>query len=322
MSTDLERPDGHVPLQRFALNGPTMGTRYSVIFYAPASCDSASIQTQLQAAVDDVDAQMSPWIPKSDLLRLNQTPVSTWCDLPYEILTVLDCAMRISDASSGAFNACVAAPVDAWGFGARGREPEPGLIARVAGNVPGMHSALEYDLDQGRARRLCDTRFDLCGIAKGFGVDELADVLLDADVENFLISVDGEIRTSGRKPDDTPWIVAIERPEIGTRDVARLLECADLAIATSGTYRHRVRYAGMDHAHTIDPKTGAPLENRLTSVSVLSDECMTADAWATALMVMGENEGPDFARRHGLSALFFTGEGPRAVATGTGMLAS
>ena len=292
-------------LQRYALNGATMGTRYSAIFFGSPGADTVGINLALQTAVDLVDAQMSTWKPKSDLSRFNDAAVGAWIDIPRQLADVIATALDVGRASSGAFDIGVGDLVDAWGFGPAGKLPDAARVGAFAGAPrPVTADLLDLDRDAGRLRKRGAVRLDLSGIAKGFGVDELARVLDAAGIADYLVSIDGEMRARGHKPDGKSWVVAIERPVRGTRDVAGVIELSDIAIATSGDYRHWVELDGRVASHTMDPRTGKPLSNALASVTVLADDCMRADAWATVLMVLGEIEGPRLAKTLSMDALF------------------
>ena len=160
-----------------------------------------------------------------------------------------------------------------------------------------------------RARKHAPLSLDLSGIAKGYGVDEMARVMETFAVPSWLVGIDGEMRAKGLKPGGSPWAVALERPERGTRDAMGVIELTDMAVATSGNYRHWVDMGGKTLSHTMNPKTGAPLENNLASVSVLAATCMEADAWATVLMVLGEKAGQQTAKKLGIDAIFVLQDG-------------
>jgi thiamine biosynthesis lipoprotein len=251
---------------------------------------------------------MSTWKPDSDLSRLNAAPVGQWVKVPPELAIVLAEALRIGRASGGRFDIAVGDAVNAWGFGPAkpSERPQPGVAPASARRAAA--ESLEFDEAGEYVRKLAPVDLDLCGIAKGFGVDELARSLERFGITSYLVGIDGELRARGRKPDGMPWTLAIERPDYETRDVMGVLELSDAAVATSGDYRHWVEIAGARLSHTMDPRTGAPLRNRIASVTVLAGNCMEADAWATALMVMGEEAGPEFARARGLDALFIIRE--------------
>jgi thiamine biosynthesis lipoprotein len=160
-----------------------------------------------------------------------------------------------------------------------------------------------------RARRLAPLTLDLAGIAKGHGVDRMAEIARAHGVGSFLVGIDGELRAAGRKPDGGPWIVGQERPDREARALAGVIELTDAAVATSGDYRHVHEIDGRSISHTMDPRTGAPLSGDLAQVTVVADRCMVADAWATALMVAGARRGLDLARRRGLAAILVGHDG-------------
>ena len=293
------------PCQRTTLHGPAMGTRWSVSADVGASVDLAALRQDLAAAVQQVDAQMSPWKQQSDLLRLNCTPIDAWVELPPAMLEVLACALHIHQQSAGAFDPCGGALVDAWGFGAARDAPDAGAIHAARQAAPGpLHQGLELDLAAGRARRRAPVQLDLCGIAKGYAVDCMAAVLRQHGVRHALAALDGELRAVGGQAGGAPWAVALEAPDAGQRAVRGVIELQDLAVATSGDYRHCLHVGGVRLAHSMDARRAAPVHNAVASVTVLARSCMEADAWATALLVAGPGEGWGLAQRHGLEALF------------------
>ena len=320
MSKMSTSPIQSYPPRGHAISGETMGTRYSARFFAEGAHE-AMISAGLFAAVDAVDRQMSTWKQDSDLSRLNTAPVGQWIKLPPEMAIVLAEALRVERASGGAFDAAVGDAVNAWGFGPAEPHERPQRGVAPPSVRPAARDSLEFD-EAGRCvRKRAPISIDLCGIAKGFGVDELAHCLERFGITSYLVGIDGELRARGRKPDGTQWTVAIERPDYETRDVMGVLELSDTAIATSGDYRHWIEVSGTRLSHTMDPRTGEPLRNRVASVTVLAGTCMEADAWATALMVMGDEAGPEFARARGLDALFVVRAGDDLVQRAVGCFA-
>jgi thiamine biosynthesis lipoprotein len=304
--TFTDGPPRHAPaLVRHTLKGETMGTRYSVVFYGPKDFPTELLARSSFDAVDRVDRQMSTWKADSDLNRLNVAPVGEWVTLPAELMTVLAEALRVGRLSNGAFDIGVGALVNAWGFGPDCRHPDPVRLAAAAG-APRANTvdSLLLDRQGGRARKMAPLSLDLSGIAKGFGVDEMARVLERFQVDAWLIGIDGETRAKGTKPDGSSWAVAHERPDRHVRDAMGVIELADMAVATSGNYR---RWRETDHgtiSHTIHPGRDVPLVNGIASVSVIAPTCMSADAWATALLVSGIEMGLALARSAALDAIF------------------
>ena len=306
-------------LSRHVLNGPTMGTRWSALFDAPPEADDVAISAALQAAVDRVDLQMSPYKPASELSVLNRSPLEHWVDLPDEMFAVIEEALEINALTGGAFDPFVGSPVLAWGFGANGTTPDKARIDEIGRNWAEMPREIGFDRNGRRLCRRSEVALDLCGIAKGYGVDRLSEVLSGFGIDRHLVAIDGEVRAEGVQADGSGWSIAIERPDESARDAVMALEITDMAVATSGTYRHvQVTEAGKV-SHTIDPRTGAPVTNSLLSATVLSDTTMLADALATGLMVMGPDEALAFAERSGLAALLIEKEekgGLRLIPTG------
>jgi thiamine biosynthesis lipoprotein len=289
-----------------AFGGATMGTTWSVKAVLPSTTDLAALEAMIQRALDAVVAEMSPWEPLSDLSRYNRSPAGSWIQLPTATATVLRRAIAVAEASAGAFDPTLGALTDLWGFGPRpfsGGPPPATDIAPLREAGGWKRLSLDGDaLFQPGALRL-----DLNGIAKGFGVDQAAAALDRAGVKSYLVEVGGELRGAGAKPDGQPWWVELERPPphgLAANDTEQtMVALHDLAVATSGDYRRFFDHDGRRYAHTLDPATGAPTTHPTVSVTVLASDCMSADAWATALTVMGPDAALAFAAEHALAAL-------------------
>jgi len=299
LSTPPARPLGGVV---HAVSGETMGTRWSARFVAQAGADLPGLTAQVQRALDGVVAQMSAWEPLSDLSRYNRSAAGSWTRLPPQMALVLRRALEIAEATEGAFDPTLGALTDLWGFGPRpfsGQPPEDAAI-RAARDSSGWSRLV---LDGDALFQPGGLRLDLNGIAKGFGVDQAAAALERAGVRSYLIEVGGELRGTGAKPDGQPWWVELERPPAANDALRTLVALHDLSVATSGDYRRFFDHDGRCYAHTLHPATGAPSPHAVASVTVLARTCMDADAWATALTVMGPCEALAFATRQDLPAL-------------------
>lgn len=286
-----------VPVRQ-ALDGATMGTRWTAVFFAGPQLAVAPIQAGLQQAVDLVDAQMSTWKPDSDLMRCNRAPVGIWVEIPEQLGAVLALGLQIGRDSGGAFDVGVGRTVAAWGFGAAAAD---GAVNEAAARPTGQDST---ELNGNRLRRLADVQLDLSGIAKGHGVDRLGKALEEHGILDYLVGIDGELRARGVKPDGTGWVVGLERPDRTQRALAHSIVASDMAIATSGDYRQWRDRGGTIVSHTMDPRSGRPVQNGVAAVTVTAEYCAVADAWATALMVLGPKAGPAMAQTLGLDALF------------------
>ncbi|MBL1420905.1 MAG: FAD:protein FMN transferase [Alphaproteobacteria bacterium] len=316
-----------IKYQKFVVNGQTMGTYFSATFFAELTFDAAPLANQLQAAVQKVDQQMSNWKADSDLTKFNQAPCDIWQSVPTDMLYVIAQAQKITRLSHGAFDITVGDLVNAWGFGPPQPEPNAQQINQLTANQrPDSLTHLQLDKQNNRLLKSAPLTLDLCGIAKGYGVDKLAETLEAAGIKNYLVAIDGEMRATGEKPqyEDEPqsqWNVAIEQPLADMRDIARVIELKNAAIATSGDYRHMREFGDQIVSHSIDKNTASPVINQVASVSVIANNCMLADAWATALMIMGEAKGPEFAKQNNMNALFIIRDEQGLTEIGIGSLA-
>ncbi|WP_440222165.1 FAD:protein FMN transferase [Dokdonella sp. MW10] len=294
------------------LEGETMGTTWSVKLAARDDADS-TLRAGIQAELDEVVAQMSTWEADADLTRFNRSPAGTWFAFPAEAKQVLDAAFALARDSGGAYDPTVGPLVSLWGFGPDGERHEAPSVEQIAAARARVGWQRVAFGDDGRVLQPGDTMIDLSSIAKGFGVDEVARHLDRAGVADYLVEVGGELRAKGRRPDGTDWHVAVQRPVENDRtdgvDAQHVLALRDLSLATSGDYRHFFEQRGRRYSHTIDPRTAEPVAHALASVTVVHADCMQADALATALTVLGPDEGWDYAQRHGLAVLFITRHG-------------
>ena len=206
-----------------------------------------------------------------------------------------------SITAAGAPDMAVGDAVLAWGFGPSDAVPDSIRAAMSVRRVP-AHEALE--VSDGKVTKRAAVTLDLNGIAKGFGVDRLAETVARLGVADVLVGIDGEMRAMGTRTDGQPWSVAVETPDPERRAPHSILSLSDCAVATSGDYRHSVEVRGRRLSHTIDPHRGAPLLESPASVTVVAPSCAAADAWATALMVLSPQEGSALARKAGVDALF------------------
>ena len=294
--------------QVHAFEGRSMGTTWSVRVVGAGSLSREGLQRLIQGTLDEVVAQMSSWEPDSDLGRFNRAAPGTWHPLPDSFHAVLACARDVARQSDGAFDPTAGALVDAWGFGpvARAGVPDAARLAALRTRLGWRR----LDLDPARRALLQPggLALDLSAIAKGFGVDLVARRLQASGFESHLVEVGGELRGSGIKPDGQPWWVRLEHPAGDAADET-LVALHGLAAATSGDYRRFFEHDGRRYSHTIAPHDGQPIGHGLASVTVLHAHCMLADAWSTALTVLGPEAGPALANRLGLAARFLVRDG-------------
>ncbi|WP_394778985.1 FAD:protein FMN transferase [Undibacterium sp.] len=295
-----------------SLAGATMGTTWSVKLVLPAGISEEQISVGIQQRLDQVVGQMSTWLDSSDLSRFNRAEAGSWHVLPEEFFKVLDYARYVAQQSNGAYDPTVGPLVNLWGFGPEdscGSTPAAVTIASAM-QRKGWHR-LQLDPVQRSALQPGGVYVDLSSIAKGFGVDHVADYLQQQGVQSYLVEVGGELRGYGSKPDGDPWWVSLEQPlpsvggsQAGQAFQPTIVALHELSIATSGDYRRFFDMDGKRYSHTIDPRTGYPVLHALASVAVLHTSCMIADALATALTVLGAEEGMAYARQHHIAAHF------------------
>lgn len=316
MSTGLVMPpavlalvgcSGTAPAPELAeFNGQIMGTSYSIRTGQPLT---EAAKLAVRAALQDVDTHMSTWRIDSELTRFNNSTDTDWQLLTSSTIAVVAQALQTSQTSEGAFDISVGPLVDLWGFGARASNDASSVSAKpdrqaILQTLTGVgHDTIEIDVSAHALRKLNPvSRLDLSGIAKGHAVDQVASALDGHGLDDYLVEVGGELRSSGTKPDGSTWRVAIERPQVGRRDVFRVIELDNQAIATSGDYRNFFDAGGQRYSHSIDPRTGQPVDHELASVSVVANSTMTADALSTSFMIMGPDEAMAFAERHDVAA--------------------
>ena len=293
-------------LELARLGGTTMGTTWSVCLCVARTRDLHALHAGIQARLDAVVAQMSTWEPQSDISRYNRAEAGRWIAVPDPMRTVLHAALSVAAASGGAFDPTVGPLVALWGFGAHAgprHPPAPRTLALTRERC-------------GWQRIACDARgvlqpggveLDFSAIAKGFAVDDVAAWLRAQGVTAALVEVGGELHGYGTKPGDEPWRVLVESaPEEDARlsTPPRVIALEGNAVATSGDRWHQ--YGGDEGplSHSLDPRSGRPVQRAAAAVTVVAATAMLADAWATALTVLGREDGLALATTRGLAVRY------------------
>lgn len=281
-------------------SGSTMGTYYQVT----ARC-ATDVGPLIEETLQAVNAEMSTYLPDSVLSRFNRAPVDEWFPVPAPLAEVVAASAELSRLSAGAFDVTVGPLVNLWGFGPEDGDGVPPDDAITAALDRIGHEALEVRLSPPALRKRAERYVDLSAIAKGHGVDRVAARLQDAGCQDLLVDVGGEVRGIGSSPAQRPWRIGVEVPDPASRGgIQRIVRLADAGLATSGDYRNFIEAGGRRYSHTIDPRTGYPVDHGLASVTVLHESVMWADGYATLLSVLGPDAGMEFAAVHGLAALF------------------
>ena len=288
------------------LGGETMGTRWSVRLVAARNADLHALHAGIEGQLALVVQQMSTWESGSAISLFNRAEAGSRHALPDAFRHVLQCALEIAAASEGAFDPTIGPLVGLWGFGAHARSGAPAAAELQHERTRVGWQRIYIDPDTGSLLQPGDVQLDLSAIAKGFAVDLVAAHLRDRGVNAALVEVGGELYGYGSKPDGTPWRVLVEAgPEEDDHSLEpRVLELDGLAVASSGDRWHHYARDGQRYTHTIDPRTGAPRTHAAAGVTVLAEDTMHADGWATALTVLGSDAGHALAQRLGLAARF------------------
>ncbi|WP_374987701.1 FAD:protein FMN transferase [Pseudomonas sp. N040] len=299
------------------LSGPTMGSTYSIKYVpAQASADRAGIQAGVLAILAEVDQQLSTYRADSLVSRFNALPSGSCMAMPEAVLSLVKAGEQLSHESEGAFDLTIEPLINLWGFGPQSRgEQVPSAEQIAAARTQMGHQYLQVD-----GRQLCKQRalqLDFNSIGAGYAVDRVAALLEQQGITSYLVDITGELRAHGRKPDGSFWQIGIEEPQPGQPVAARVLALDDLAVSTSGDYRNYFEQDGQRYSHSIDARSGAPISHRLASVSVVDPSAMRADGLSTVLLLLGPEQGFEFAQQRDIAALFISRTDKGFVSRGT-----
>lgn len=283
------------------LQGQTMGTTYNVKYIAADGKAVEGLQSQIDARLVDVNKMMSTYDPTSELSRFNQYRYTDNFPVSGDTLLVVNEALRLAKLSGGVLDVTVGPLVNLWGFGPTKR-PEK---APSEGDINDIRDYVGFEklvtTPSGLKKRHPMLYVDLSTIAKGFGVDEVAEILEQYNIENYLVEIGGEMRVKGLRGDGSEWLIAIEKPVTTERSIQKVVSIGTNAVATSGDYRNYYEEDGKRYSHLIDPTTGYPISHNLVSVTVVHPSSMTADGLATAFNVMGWEQAIEIAERENLA---------------------
>lgn len=312
-----DRPDRNA----VEIYGQTMGTRYSVLLPDIASQQViVALKAAIDSRLDEIVSLASTYDVQSELSRFNRAGAGDWVDVSPELVDIVLAARGLHEATGGAFDPSVGPLVNLWGFGPEedNRLPSEAERRRVQAGTGIAKLSVRRAPDPALKKSIPDFYLDLSAVAKGYAVDEIAELLNGQGVENYLVEIGGEVRGRGLSADGNPWRIAIERPGSAETATDMIISLDVGAVATSGSYRNVYTRNGKTYSHIIDPRTGAPVEHSLVSVTVLAKSAMEADGLATALMVMGADAGTRWAASSGVSACFIVAgkDGYSIAATG------
>jgi thiamine biosynthesis lipoprotein len=283
--------------QQYEWQGRTMGTTWQVKVTQTQINESAftEIGSHIDSLLKNVNAQMSTYDPESEISKFNNfgsTEPFTVSKPFYEVLTA---SLKIYQKSGGAFDITVAPLVNMWGFGPKESGetiPDDGEITDALKKI-GSDKIVLVGENQIR-KTIPDLQLDMSAIAKGYGVNAVAQLLESYNFLNYMVEIGGEVKVAGINASGDPWKIGIDHPEHASlpgEQLEGILSLKDVAVATSGDYRNYFIRDGQHFSHTIDPKTGKPVTHNLASVTILASSCMLADGLATAAMVLGPEKG-------------------------------
>ncbi len=289
------------------LTGFAMGTTWSLKYEGSTNPDDLkALRKSLDDRLEELENQMSTWREDSQISRFNSTRSTNWFPVSADMVRVVAAAELVSRKTDGAFDITTYPLVRLWGFGSAEVPDElPDTEAIAAARRAVGYRNLEHREDPpGLRKSLAELQIDVSAIAKGFAVDQLVEMMERGACTNYLVEIGGELRASGQREQGGPWRVGIEDPVVGKSRIEEVLPLKNAALASSGDYRNFLDINGRRFAHIVDPKSGRPLPQRDLAVSVLRDNCMSADAWATALTVLGPQAGLEIANSNGLPVMF------------------
>ena len=288
------------------INGKTMGTSYSVkLVYRGTKPDVSIIKLQLDELLRDFNQSLSTYIPDSEISKFNKSKVTEWFKVDSDFISTINIARDIHDKTN-VFDPTIGPIINLWGFGEDGiwnNPPKKEKLESLRNEVGFDKLILDKKISSIRKTNP-KIKINLSAIAKGYGVDVVYRYLENIGSQNFMVEIGGEIRTKGQKMNNKPWKVGIESPDIAGSSLQKIIKLNDMGMATSGNYRNYFEKDGVRYSHIIDPQTLSPVTHKLASVTVTAENCVLADGWATALLVLGPSEGLKVADKFGISAFF------------------
>ncbi|ESP93060.1 FAD:protein FMN transferase [Pseudoalteromonas luteoviolacea] len=284
------------------INGKTMGTTYNIkVFPGPIALEAERFKKEVDDTLIAVNQSMSTYIPDSEINRFNRLDANTVMPISSDFRIVVAESIRLGQ-STKTLDVTMGPLIDLWGFGPDKRPTKRPLQAEIEAMQANIGVNKLQLTSEGLAKALPHLELSFSATAKGYGIDKVAELIEKKGFSNYMIEIGGELRISGSKPEGVPWRIAIEKPDApaGQRQIHRVVEPGNNAIATSGDYRIFYEMDGEVFTHLIDPGTGKPVRHDLVSVTVLHPSAMTADGLATALTVMGTQRARAYAEKHNL----------------------
>ncbi len=289
----------------FRISGLTMGTTYNVVALEGSQpVTQAEVQTAIDGALAEVNAQMSNWDAGSEISRFNAGISTEAQTVSAPLARLMQAAEDVHLASDGRFDTTMGPLIELWGFGAPGAQAMPGDAALESARARSGHRNT-LSVGSGTLQKTRpDTQVYLAAIGKGYGADHIGNALQDIGISDFMVEIGGDLFASGRNPDGQPWQIGIETPDSGTGGLYDVVGVSGLGLASSGDYRNYFEQDGTRYSHVIDPATGRPITHKTASATILAQNAMLADAWATAMLILGRERGLEIAEAHDIAVLF------------------
>ncbi|WP_170423431.1 FAD:protein FMN transferase [Ruegeria arenilitoris] len=290
------------------LSGETMGTTFNITAIG-TDVDETALGAAVEETLADVNAKMSNWDPNSEVSTFSASTSTEPTEVSDEFALVIAAANDVHDKSGGTFDVTLGPLIELWGFGPRKPEdpvPSDAEIQAALDSV-GQSRLLTLDADKSTLSKSdAGVGINLSAIAKGYGIDAVAATLREAGIENYMVEIGGDLVTMGQNDKGEAWRIGIEKPEVGSQNLQLIVQLDNLGMATSGDYKNFFEQGGVRYSHIIDPTIGRPITHRTTSVTVLAENAMMADAWATAMLALGQEKGMELAEEHKLAVYFIS----------------
>lgn len=281
-----------------------MGSTYSIKYVRHADlADADKVRRQVEGILGEIDQQMSTYRHDSDIERFNAMPANSCRKMPAAVLELVRVGEQLSEQSEGSYDLTVGPLMNLWGFGPQGREekvPASDALSEVMQRVGHQHLRID-------GQRLCKdaaVKVDFNSIAAGYAVDAIAARLDALGIHDYLAEVTGELKAKGRKPDGSPWRIALEAPRDDQQVAERIITVDGYGVSTSGDYRNYFLQDGRRYSHTLDARSGAPVLHDLASVTVIHPSALMADGLSTLLLILGPARARDYAQKHEIAAFF------------------
>ena len=291
-----------------SLNGLTMGTSFSIKWKDNPENENINVREIVGKTLSSINHAMSIYIDKSEISQFNKLKMGEQLKPSADFLKLILLSKEIYDNSNGAFDITIGKEIEKWGFGKNKKKPDNKKM--LTKHTMQKHwNAFVYDKEKNSIYKKSDFLLDMNGIAKGFAVDKIAQQLEEKQIHHYMIEIGGEVKVKGEKSPNKPWIIGIESPNEDKNKLSGKISSKEnraISVASSGDYRNYWELDGDKYSHIINPRTGKPIGHKTVATSVILENCAEADAWATAMLVLGESEGLAIANKLKIPVLFIS----------------